>query len=152
MSQLKRLTKAELVNYCKNEDIAMEETDTRANLLLRIQEHVDNLEAEDSSMGSVPGLMMDPQLRQTPTLAHQMKYEPQYGQPIVIAGETVDCKAVLKEISLDAVRVFFKSIEEYEHRYQRTISIYSYLSIGVVKQLKRENEFASYNRQVWTRV
>ena len=98
--------------------------------------------AEESSTNSVPGLMLDPQFThvQTPSLAHSMRFEPRDGQPIVILGEAVDCKALLKEITLDAVRVFFKTIEEYEHRYQRTISVYSYLSVAVVKQLKRENE------------
>ena len=156
---LNRFTRAELQEYCDTLRIHYQQTEKRETLIAKIREHQEQEAAEDASLGSVPSLVPVPQYRQgqdpdsaNHNLGNSMRYEPTRGEPIVISGESVDCKALLKEITLDSVRVFFKTIEEYEHRYQRTISVYSYLSVAVVKQLKRENDIPNqYFRTFWTR-
>ena len=156
---LNRLTRSELQEYCNTLRIMYLQSETRDALIAKIHQRQELEAAEDASQGSVPSLVPDPQFRQgqepdpeNHNLGNSMRYEPRRGEPIVISGETIDCKALLKEISLNSVRVFFKTIEEYEHRYQRTISVYSYLSVAVVKQLKRENDLpAQYYSTFWTR-
>jgi hypothetical protein len=59
--------------------------------------------------------------------------------PLVVSGEITECKAILKEITFTAIRLFFIEIEEYEHRYNRHVNMYTHLSRAVVKQLEREN-------------
>lgn len=159
-SRFAQQTKAELFEYCDEHGIVVDRKFKKAEILEIITDKLEQQELSSrkekkyqvptyDAYGYTDEDVVSPsflkQLGQPPEdagvdVGSFASIQPRQNyMPLVVSGEITECKAILKEITFTAVRLFFIEIEEYEHRYNRHVNMYTYLSRAVVKQLEREN-------------